>query len=509
MTGRDCAGKESRSAIRKRSPFRDCKRTPTVEPMEGTPPPSGVPMKESHERILRAIRARTEGTGMPEGTLQALVRAVRQLLEGHSPWIREQDLEPVGPLPHARDLPGSPGAPIDELAVIKLNGGLGTSMGLSGPKSLLPVRGSLNFLDIIARQILGIRRRGGAPRFLLMNSWRTREPSLRHLAAHRGLFPGEGAADFLQGRIPRLRCDTLMPVEWERDPALEWCPPGHGDIYFALQAGGLLDELIESGVGYLFVSNADNLGATVDTALLDHFARSGAGFMMEVAERTRADGKGGHLARRRSDSRLVLRELAQCAPEDRERFRNPGLHGWFNTNNLWIRTRALRSLLDSGGPRLPAMHNRKRTDSAVPDSPEVWQLESAMGAAIECFADSRAIAVSRDRFAPVKTTADLLAVRSDAYTLAGDHRPELSPHRRGIPPVIRLDPDHFGRLPDFERRLDRGTPSLADCEVLEVQGDLLFDAGVVCRGSVTFRNRGSGPVRIPPGDYIDRTVVFS
>jgi UDP-N-acetylglucosamine pyrophosphorylase len=57
---------------------------------------------------------------------------------------------------------------------------------------------------------------------------------------------------------------TLAPAEWSVNKHLEWCPPGHGDLYTALYGSGKLDELLADGVKYMFVSNSDNLGATLD-----------------------------------------------------------------------------------------------------------------------------------------------------------------------------------------------------------------------------------------------------
>lgn len=117
---------------------------------------------------------------------------------------------------------------------------------------------------------------------------------------------------------------------------MEWCPPGHGDLYAALLGSGKLDALLEEGIKYMFVSNSDNLGATLDTQLLKYFADSGAPFMMECCERTANDKKGGHLAVRKADSQLILREAAQCPDEDEDKFQDISTHKYFNTNNLWI-----------------------------------------------------------------------------------------------------------------------------------------------------------------------------
>ena len=125
-------------------------------------------------------------------------------------------------------------APLDEAVVIKLNGGLGTSMGMDRAKSLLEVKDGLSFLDIIARQVLALRAESGARiPLVLMNSFATRDDSLAQLARYADLA-SDVPPDFVQHKEPKLLVDGLTPAEWPEDPALEWCPPGHGDIYTAL-----------------------------------------------------------------------------------------------------------------------------------------------------------------------------------------------------------------------------------------------------------------------------------
>jgi UTP--glucose-1-phosphate uridylyltransferase len=277
-------------------------------------------------------------------------------------------------------------------------------------------------------------------------------------------------------------------------------PPGHGDIYTAIVTSGMLEALLDAGYEYAFVSNSDNLGAVLDPRIASWFAREELPFAMEVTDRTEADRKGGHLARRREDGRLVLRETAQTPEEDLEKLQDISRHRFVNTNNLWINLRALQAALDERGGvlGLPMIVNRKTVDPGDKSSPEVFQLETAMGAAIGVFEGAGAIRVSRRRFAPVKTTDDLLAVRSDAYVLTGDFRVELAPERDG-PPFIDLDNDYYKLLDDFEARFPAGPPSLVRCERLVVEGDVVFGRGVVVRGSVTIE----GPRKIGDGEVLE------
>lgn len=458
-----------------------------------------------------ACAAKMRAAALPEVAIRSFRAHYAQLLSGATGFIPEAAAGPVESLPEARDLAGfAPAgrAALDRAVVIKLNGGLGTSMGLAGPKSLLPVHEGLSFLDIIARQLLALRRASGARLpLLLMNSFSTRAASLAALAAYPELAT-ELPPDFLQHRVPKLRCEDLAPVEWPRDPEKEWCPPGHGDIYPALLAGGMLEQLLAVGYELAFVSNADNLGAVLEPAILGYLAAEGIPFLMEVALRSEADRKGGHLARS-PEGRLILRESAQCPPEEQARFQDIERYRFFNTNNLWIHLPTLARILAAGDGLLdlPLIRNRKTVDPADPDSPPVYQLETAMGSAIGLIEGARALCVPRTRFRPVKKTGDLLGLWSDAYRLSPDYVLDLVPERAGRAPLVDLDEAYFGRLSDLEARFPQGAPSLRGCDRLELRGDVRFGRKVVCVGTVRIANAGEAPLAIPDGARLGEPVA--
>jgi UTP--glucose-1-phosphate uridylyltransferase len=442
-----------------------------------------------------------------DAAVQAFADAYERLQQGETGVLAESEIEPVDELPDADELPGgddTAGGAIDRAVVIKLNGGLGTSMGMTGPKSLVEVKDGLTFLDIIVRQVLGLRGRTGARLpLVLMNSFSTREASLEALGRHEDV-EADVPLDFVQNKVPKLLADELEPVEWPDDPDLEWAPPGHGDLYTALVTSGMLDELLERDYRYAFVSNADNLGAVLEPRILAWMAREEIPFVMEVADRTEADRKGGHVARRRDGDGLVLREIAQTPDEDVDAFQDTSRHRFFNTNTLWVDLEALRALLDErdGVLGLPMIVNRKTVDPSDKSSPDVIQLETAMGAAIDVFDGARAIRVPRRRFAPVKTTSDLLALRSDAYTITDEAHVEPAEGRDG-PPVIDLDDEHYKLLADFEARFPDGPPSLVACDRLTVEGDVRFGADVVVRGAVTVEHAGDGQLHIEDGTVLE------
>ncbi|MGW6279901.1 UTP--glucose-1-phosphate uridylyltransferase [Kribbella sp. NPDC055071] len=459
------------------------------------------------EAGLRQAQEKMRSAGAADVAIRVFTHYYRMLESGQQGTIREDDIDPVGDLPHLDHLDTDPEAmraALAETVVIKLNGGLGTSMGVTGPKSALQVKDGQSFLDIIARQILSTRRRYDVPLpLVLMNSFRTKEESLQILSEYDGLAVDGLPLDFLQNMEPKLLADDLTPAEWESDPELAWCPPGHGDLFTALVASGTLDALREHGFRHAFISNADNLGATADPRIAAWMAEHDVPFGMEVCRRTRSDRKGGHVAVRKSDGRLILRDSAQVAPDDVRYFQDVTRHKTFNTNNLWIDLDRLAELMDGhdGILGLPIIINRKTVDPADSTSPKVIQLETGMGTAIETFEGSQAVIVDRSRFKPVKTTNDLLVLRSDVYEL--DDSGDLTTTHEGDEPYVDLDPDYFKILADFDLRFPAGAPSLVRADRLEVHGDVAFGKEVVVIGDVELTAPDGERLQIADGAVLE------
>ncbi|MFY0407201.1 UTP--glucose-1-phosphate uridylyltransferase [Solicola sp. PLA-1-18] len=445
------------------------------------------------ERGLELARQKMVDGGVAPQAIEVFARFYAQLESGETGVIHEADVDPLTDVPRLADLEVSDDearAALDVTCIIKLNGGLGTSMGMDRAKSLLEVRPGRSFLDVIVGQVRHLRRAYDARLPLLfMDSFRTRDDTLAAIAGHDDLAVAGLPADFLQNREPKLRADDLTPVEWDADPSLTWCPPGHGDLYTALDVSGVLQTLLDAGFRYASVSNSDNLGAAPDPTVAGWFAASGAPYAAEVCRRTPADVKGGHLVVRCSDGRLILRETAQTPKEDEAAAGDIAKHPFFHTNNLWFDLRVLADTLrDNGGVLgLPLIRNVKTVDPGDSSSPEVIQIESAMGAAVEVFDGATAIEVDRSRFLPVKTTNDLLLLRSDVYDVGDDDR--LS--RQVDPPLVDLDPAHYKLIGDFDARFPHGAPSLREATSLRVRGDWTFGADVVVRGDATLDDEGT------------------
>jgi UTP--glucose-1-phosphate uridylyltransferase len=458
---------------------------------------------------LRAAEQKMREGGQPEEAVRSFRSAYQRLSSGASAVMPTAELEPaedVSSLGQLRE-PGDAQV-LDRFVSIKLNGGLATSMGLQRPKSLVEARDGRSFVEIIIGQTLALRRRYDVRLpLVLMDSEATREETLAALERHPELPHDQLPPDFLQSMIPKLDAESLRPVSWPAAPVLEWCPPGHGDVYGSLRSSGMLDALLEQGFDYAMISNSDNLGATLDPRIAALVAADEIPFLMEVVEGTEADRKGGHIARRRADGHLVLRETAQTPPEDEQSFRDFRRWRYYNTNNLWVSLRALSRTLDQnhGVLELPLIVNRKTVDPRDPDSPAVIQLESAMGAAIGSFDGARLLCVPRTRFVPVKTTDDLLVLRSDVYAVTDQLLVEPVPERRGDLPFVELDKRFYRLLDQFENRFPDGPPSLREAERLVVHGDITFGAGVVVRGAVELRAEEprrieSGTIMGEPGD---------
>ncbi|KAA3602209.1 MAG: UTP--glucose-1-phosphate uridylyltransferase [Calditrichaeota bacterium] len=446
------------------------------------------------QKKFEAFAQKMEKEGLPQVVTNTFEFYYKKLVIGETGMISENEIQAVKNLPDSdsfsEEFTEFGKSALPKTILLKLNGGLGTSMGLSKAKSLLEVKNGLTFLDIIAKQAI----KSEIP-LVLMNSFNTSDDSLEALESYTEL-KGKIPLDFLQHKIPKIKQEDFTVANCEENPNLEWCPPGHGNIYTALVTSGMLDTLLDSGFEYAFVSNSDNLGAVMDEKILGYFAKNNFPFMMECADRTEADKKGGHLAKY-SSGQLILRESAQCPKEDLDFFQNINLHRYFNTNSLWIHLPSIKKLMEANDNvlELPMIRNSKTVDPKDSSSTPVYQLETAMGSAIALIENSAAIRVPRTRFAPVKTTNDLLAVRSDAYILTDDFEVIGNPERKLGQILVNLDSKYYKLINEMESRIPH-TPSLLECEKLTVKGDVKFGKNVVVKGEAEVVNDSENQIVI-------------
>src|SRR5215203_1902750 len=446
------------------------------------------------ETGLRHAQDKMATAGVHQKAIDVFTHYYDQLERGVTGFISEDSIRPLEDPDLLESVPVSDEqakAALEQTVIIKLNGGLGTSMGMDKAKSLLPVRQGKTFLDIIVDQV----RRARASYqiqlpLLFMNSFRTHEDTLAALARYDDLAVAGLDLGFVQNQEPKVRADDLTPVEWPADPTLEWCPPGHGDLYTAFATSGILDRLLSLGYRYASVSNSDNLGAAPNATMAGWFAASGAPYAAEICRRTAADRKGGHLAIRKSDRQLILRDTAQTPKDEMHFFTDEFRHPFFHCNNLWFDLQVLdRTLRERKGVLgLPLIKNEKTVDPANPSSPKVIQIETAMGAAIEVFEGATAIGVGRERFLPVKTTNDLLLLRSDVYEVGPDGRLAKITDPA---PIVDLDSRYYKTISAFDQRFPSGAPSLRRATELSVEGDWTFEADVTVVGAVQLDDRGA------------------
>lgn len=425
-------------------------------------------------------------------------------------WIREEDIEPLEKVPSIREIVVNKADPADlaSTAFIKLNGGLGTSMGLRAPKSSLPVvkknGETLSFLDVIVHQIQISRQRLGIEfPLIFMDSVHTSSPTLEEVEKLGFSNPKGVPIEIMQNREPKILAGG-SPASWPKDPSLEWCPMGHGDIFNVLYTSGLLDLLLDKGIKYLFISNCDNLGARPSTKIASYFASLPASFMMEVARRTPSDVKGGQIVRDKFSGRLVLREMSQVSPEDMKFATDISRHMYFNTNNLWIKVKDLKERLEEekGNFDFPLIVNKKTVDPSDPSSTHVVQLETAMGSIISQFSASACLEVDRPRFLPVKTTEDLFVMRSNRFHLTNLYEMEDGDYH--LPRVI-LDKRYYKNISDFDERIPF-VPSLAAAASVKIEGDWRFGKNVSFFGNVLLEDNGEKNF-VPDGSFVgDRGV---
>ena len=434
----------------------------------------------------------------------------RQALNGETGLIHDRDIQPVeldeiqelGNL----DVDQEQGDRAYRNAVrIVLNGGLGTSMGLTGPKSLLKVKDGHSFLSLIMNQA-----EASEVNLLFMNSFSTHDDTLAALAKMDSALKPR---NFRQNKYPKVLQKNFAPADWPQNPKLEWNPPGHGDVYTALYTSGMLQQLLAENIHYAFISNSDNLGARMDAALLGYFATQEIPFMMEVAEKTKSDVKGGHLAKLKSSGRFILREAAQCPKKEIVAFQQIGPYRYFNTNSIWVNLNSLNQIFQKNNKiLLPLILNAKTLDPRDENSPPVYQFETAMGAAISLFDNAAAVRVPRSRFFPVKTCNDLLIMRSDCFVFTEKKNLRMNPERKINQKQetikVNLDPQFYGKIDEFDRRFPDGVPSLVECCALSVEGDVLFEKDVKIKGAVTIKNTQPHQAVIKAGTVIDRDLTL-
>ncbi|XP_074578253.1 UTP--glucose-1-phosphate uridylyltransferase-like [Curcuma longa] len=387
---------------------------------------------------------------------------------------------------------------LNKLAVLKLNGGLGTTMGCTGPKSVIEVRNGFTFLDLIVIQIESLNKKYGCNvPLLLMNSFNTHDDTLKIVEKYAN--SNIEIHTFNQSQYPRLVVEDFLPLPSKGQTGKDgWYPPGHGDVFPALKNSGKLDALLSQGKEYVFVANSDNLGAIVDIKILNHLVNNQNEYCMEVTPKTLADVKGGTLIS--YEGRVQLLEIAQVPDAHVNEFKSIEKFKIFNTNNLWVNLKAIKRLVEVNALKMEIIPNPKEVDGV-----KVLQLETAAGAAIRFFNNAIGTNVPRSRFLPVKATSDLLLVQSDLYKLVDGFVIRNTARKNPENPSIELGPE-FKKVADSLARF-KSVPSIVDLDSLKVSGDVWFGAGITLKGNVTIAAKSGVKLQIPDGAVLENKVI--
>lgn len=395
---------------------------------------------------------------------------------------------------------------LNRLAVLKLNGGLGTSMGCAGPKSAIEVKDHLNFIDLSVRQIEHLNTAYGTTvPIILMNSFNTKKQTEKLISKHQHVW------SFEQSMFPRIYADTLLPVLSDRaylgsgEADFEtthegWYPPGHGDVFESLQDSGMLDKLLSMGKDYLFISNIDNLKSTVDLSILNYLQSQEIDFLMEVTKKTRADVKGGTLIDYEGTLRLL--EIAQVPEYHKTDFTSIRQFKIFNTNSVWVNLNSVKALLQKKVMELEVIENKKKLSSGE----EVLQLETALGASIRYFNNSKGMVVPRERFLPVKTCSDLFLIQSSLFNI--QHGTLVMNGRRAVEatPIIRLVGSRFKTIENFQKRI-KGAINIDELDHLTISGDVSLGKNITLKGNVIIVAEEGQSITIPDGTILDNKIV--
>jgi len=331
-----------------------------------------------------------------------------------------------------------------------------------------------------------------------MNSFNTHDDTLKVVTKYQNI--GAKILNFNQSRFPRILKDSLLPMSGDPYSDKEnWYPPGHGDVYKAFVNSGLVDQLLSEGKEYVFISNIDNLGATLDFKILNYMHVNKVDFIMEVTDKTRSDVKGGTLIDYEGKAKLF--EIAQCPPAHVDEFKSIKKFKIFNTNNLWVSLRGIQKLVAENRMKdVDVIVNAKKVNGK-----DVIQLETAAGAAIQFFDRAKGINVPRSRFLPVKSTSDLFVLQSNMYDLEDGYLTMNS--RRPYPsvPLVNMG-DSFKKVSDYNSRI-KGTPDLLELDQLTISGDVFIGANVTLRGTVIIVANHGSRIDIPDGSILENKVI--
>ncbi len=152
-----------------------------------------------------------EAEGIAPSAVSAFESTFNSLVSGNTGLIPESTIAPAPDLEKAETFTGEPDTSLlASTVVLKLNGGLGTGMGLDKAKSLLRVKGDDTFLDLTAKQIVAMREEFKSNvKFMLMNSFSTSADTLEFLQKGYPALAGEAGLEMMQNKVPKIDATTF------------------------------------------------------------------------------------------------------------------------------------------------------------------------------------------------------------------------------------------------------------------------------------------------------------
>lgn len=349
-----------------------------------------------------------------------------------------------------------------KVAQVKLNGGLGTSMGCQGPKSLIQCHSSgQTFLDFIVSAHL---KNPISHELIFLNSFNTSNETRHYLNK---TFPDLTWSEVIQ--YPFRKIDEMTEAPFKGNDSFFFNPPGHGSVYFDLYYSGILHQLKSAQVDSLFISNADNLAALCDPKIASYMKQSNCPFLIELTPKKDTDVKGGTIVR--SNGRLTLWEIAQVEDNQLDLFKS---QPYFNTNNIWVNVNALIDIIEANQLSMDLILNNKSKNNY-----SFIQMEYAMGSAIQSFHDANALIVPRQRFFPIKKTSDLLLLLSDYTEL--DSSGHFSWNENHIIDLMLQPP--FDTVDGFFKYF-KVFPSIRSLNSLALKGKIHFNCPIQFKNNV-------------------------
>ncbi|KAG0582020.1 hypothetical protein KC19_3G027000 [Ceratodon purpureus] len=405
---------------------------------------------------------------------------------------------------------------LHKLIVVKLCGTLGRSLGTTQPKSLVEIHSEQSFVDLAVQQIEVLNVKYNAKVLLVLATSDNTDRAVKQ-AVKKYSASDVDIIVFNQTEYPR-EVWPVTPKLGEDGGYLT----NNGDLFAAFSFSGKLDELLALGKEYLFISNCDNLGATVDLNMLNNLSENQCDYCMEVTPKNGTDAENGAYVS--SEGNIELLEFEEVSRSQNEKSRSGDVKV-VNTNSTWVNLKAVKRLAE-----IEALDIYCSSKGAGEGENITFQLQTSSGAPlyslqvngeifenlpiegnsdlllVQFFDGSVAVEVPRTRFHPIRDTSDLLLFRSDLYTVREGVVCPNPLRLSDVNPTIELEGLKLRKMQYFTERL-KHIPSLLELSSLRVIGDVWFGSDVILQGKVVIWAKKDERIDIPDGEIIKDQLV--